>query len=159
MICSNEPLSIAVTNGDPVTFTSAAAGPGPLAFQWYFRTNTLITGATNTWLTFTNAITNLAGFYDVRVTNTFGAVTSSYALLMISNYPNLLSFAFANGSASFAYANLVKSTNRVWISTNLASPNSWQVLATNVMATNGLWFFTDPNPTTNSQRYYRFSGP
>jgi uncharacterized repeat protein (TIGR03803 family) len=154
-----QPLSIAVTNGDPVTFTSSAAGAGPLAFQWYFHTNTLITGATNTWLTFTNAIASLAGFYDVRVTNTFGAVTSSYALLMVSNYPNLLSFAFANGSASFAYANLAKSTNRLWVTTNLTSASSWQVLATNVMATNGLWFFTDPNPTTNSQRFYRFSGP
>ena len=104
-----QPLSVLVTNGDPVTFTSSAVGPGSLSFQWYFHTNTAVAGATNTWLTFTNAITNLAGFYDVRVTNTFGAVTSSYALLMVSNYPNLLSFSFVSGSASFAYANLAKS--------------------------------------------------
>jgi hypothetical protein len=96
------------------------------------------------------------------VTNTYGKATSSYALLTISNRPNLLSFILnpANGSVALAFANLAKSTNRLWASTNLASASAWQAIATNVMATNGLWFFTDPSTAkTNSVRFYRFSNP
>src|SRR5262249_10839764 len=31
-----QPQNAVVTNGDPVTFTSDATGPGPLNFQWFF---------------------------------------------------------------------------------------------------------------------------
>ena len=161
-IITLQPQNVVVTNGFPVTFTSAATGPGVLNFQWYFRTNTLVAGATSPTLTFTNAYTNLAGFYDVRVTNTFGAVTSSYALLIISNRPNLLSFLVdpVSGSATFAYADTPKGTNFLWASTNLAVPAAWRVIATNVMATNGLWFYTETNSAhTNDVRFYRFSTP
>jgi len=161
-VITQQPQAVTVTNGDSATFTSAAAGAGVLSFQWFFRTNTLVPGATNTWLTLTNAITNLAGFYSVRVTNTFGATTSGYALLSVSNRLNFLSFSFdsASGSASFALANVARSTNRLWASSNLLSTNFWQAIATNVMATNGLWFFTDTNTAkTNRTRFYRFSTP
>jgi uncharacterized repeat protein (TIGR03803 family) len=156
------PQNTVVTNGAPVTFTAASTGAGALIYQWFFHTNTLLAGATNTGLTFTNAITNLAGYYSVRVTNTFGAVTSTYALLSISNRLNFLSFAFnpASGSASFAVANLARSTNRLWATTNLAAANAWRAIATNVMATNGLWFYTDTNAArSNALRFYRFSNP
>ncbi len=161
-VITQAPQNVTVTNGGPATFTSAATGAGALSFQWFFRTNTVVPGATNTWLTFTNAITNLAGFYSVRVTNTFGSTTSSYALLAVSNHLNLLAFSFnaTNGSASLALANAANSTNRLWASTNLTATNFWQVIATNVMATNGLWFFTDTNiAKTNRTRFYRFSTP
>lgn len=157
-----DPQNVVVTNGNPVTFTADATGAGLLKFQWYFRTNTILAGATNTSLTFTNATTNLAGYYAVRVTNSFGSVTSAYALLIISNRPNLLSFTFSPGDGSFslAYANLIGSTNRLLASTNLASTNFWNAIATNVMATNGLWFFTDPGTArTNAMRFYRFTSP
>lgn len=155
------PFDVVVTNGNPVTFTSSAVGPGPLAYQWLFHTNTLVAGATNTSLTFTNVFTSLAGYYAMRVTNSYGAVTSSYALLSVSNGLNFLSFNFdpASGSASFALANAVSSTNRLWGSTNLGSAD-WFVVASNVMDANGLWFFTDTNSArTNALRFYRFSTP
>jgi uncharacterized repeat protein (TIGR03803 family) len=161
-VLTRNPQDVVVTNGDPVSFSAAATGPGSLSFQWYFQTNTVLAGATNTSLTFTNAITNLAGYYSVRVTNTFGPVTSSYALLVVSNQLHFLSFTFSpgNGSASFAVANLAQTTNRLWATTNLACPAGWQVIATNIMATNGLWFFTDPNTAkSNLARFYRFSSP
>jgi hypothetical protein len=157
-----QPQDVVVTNGDPAMFTADADGPGTLNFQWFFRTNTVLGGATNTSLIFTNTFTSLAGYYSVRVTNTFGAVTSTYALLTISNRPNLLSFTFtpADGSFSLAYANLVGSTNRLLASTNLASTNFWRAIATNIMATNGLWFFTDPGTArSNALRFYRFTSP
>jgi uncharacterized repeat protein (TIGR03803 family) len=161
-VITQQPQSLVVSNGDAATFTAAASGPGVLSFQWYFRTNTAVSGATNTSLAFTNAITNLAGYYCVRVTNSQGAVTSSYALLAVSNHLNFLSFSFnpTSGSASFALANVAKSTNRLWASSNLAVAASWRAIATNVMGTNGLWFFTDANAArTNPARFYRFSTP
>lgn len=157
-----QPQSVVVTNGYPVSFTSSATGAGVLSFQWFFHTNTLLTAATNNWLTFTNAITNLDGYYSVRVTNTFGAITSSFALLTVSSHPNFLSYTFtpANGGPSFAFANVARSTNRLWATTNLSSTAAWQVIASNVMATNGLWFYTDTNAVkTNNARFYRFSTP
>ena len=157
---TQNPSNAIVINGNPVTFTTAATGDGTLAYQWYFRTNTLLGGATNTSLLFTNVITNLAGFYDVRVTNLFGAATSSYALLTVSNKLNVLSYFFSNDSASFVVANLNKSTNRLWATTNLGVNSAWRAIVTNIMGTNGLWFFTDTNTAkTNSTRLYRFSSP
>ena len=156
------PQNAVATNGEPVTFQAAATGAGALRYQWFFQTNTLLASATNTWLTFTNAITNLAGHYSVRVTNTFGAVTSSYALLTISNQLNFLAFSFnpASGSPAFAVANVPHSTNWLWATTNLAVANAWHILATNIMATNGLWFYTDTNAAqSNALRFYRFSTP
>jgi hypothetical protein len=98
----------------------------------------------------------------VRVTNSLGAATSSYALLAVSNHLNFLSFSFnpGSGSASFALANVAQSTNRLWASSNLAVVAAWRAIATNVMGTNGLWFYTDPNTArTNPARFYRFSTP
>jgi uncharacterized repeat protein (TIGR03803 family) len=157
-----QPQNVTVTNGNPATFIAGATGAGLLKFQWYFRTNTLLAGATNTTLNFTNAITNLAGAYRVIVTNVFGKATSSLATLTIVTKPNLLNFTFnpSNGSVSLALANVAKSTNRLWATTNLVSTNFWRVIATNVMATNGLWFFTDTNAAqTNKIRFYRLSTP
>ncbi len=155
-----QPQGATITNGDFVTFTSAATGANPLSYQWLFRTNIVIAAATNTTLTFSNA--NLPGVYSMRVTNNFGAVTSSFALLTVSNQPILLSSAFdkLSGSYSFTFVNVAGSTNRLWATTNLAVTNIWRAIATNVMATNALWFFTDTNiAKTNAYRFYRFSTP
>jgi hypothetical protein len=76
--------------------------------------------------------------------------------------PTLLSAQFnpASGSYSFSYINLAGSTNRLWASSNLTSSIFWRAIATNVMATNALWYFTDPGTAkTNAERFYRFSTP
>ncbi len=80
-----QPFDAIFTNGSSVTFTSAAAGPGPLAYQWLYQTNQPVAGATNTSLVITNG--NFPGAYSMKVTNNFGAVTSSVAFLTISPLP------------------------------------------------------------------------
>ena len=155
-----QPLSRTITNGAAVTFLSAANGTNPLSYQWFFNTNQFIAGATNTTLTFSNA--NQPGTYSMRVTNTFGAATSTPALLTVVGQPLMLTASFdpVSGSYAFSYVNLAGSTNRLWASTNLAATNFWRAIATNVMATNALWFFTDVNTAaTNAARFYRFSTP
>ena len=162
VVITQQPQGVVTENGNSATFTVAASGTGPLHFQWYFKTNTIVKGATNASVTLTNVIASMAGTYSVKVTNSFGSVSSSYASLTVTKGLNLLSFTLnpAKGSASFALANAAKSTNRLWATTNLASPGSWKVLAKNVLSTNGLWFFTDTNAMkTNKMLFYRFSTP
>ena len=75
----DQPLSA----GQDATFTVLAGGSAPLHYQWYFNTNTLLNGFTNTSLTVTNAQTNNAGGYSVIVTNNYGAATSAVATLAV----------------------------------------------------------------------------
>jgi hypothetical protein len=153
-------VSTTVTNGAAASLTAAATGPGVLSYQWLFDTNALVNGATSTSLAFTNTYTTLAGYYALEAANSYGAVTSSYALLTVITQLNFLDFNFSrtDGSASFALADAVGSTNRLWASSNLA--HAWFPVATNVMATNGLWFYVDVNSArSNSVRLYRFSTP
>jgi len=155
-----QPQGGTITNGDSVTFISAATGATPLGYQWLFSTNILISDATNATLAFANA--NLPGVYSMKVTNNFGSVTSSFALLTISSQPLLLSSGFdlLSGSYSFTFVDIAGSTNRLWATTNLADSSAWYAIATNVMATNAPWFYTDANTArTNDYRFYRFSTP
>jgi uncharacterized repeat protein (TIGR03803 family) len=167
-VITQQPQSQTVTNGNPFSFTTAADGVPNLGYQWYFNTNTVIAGATNAELDYTAATNSLAGVYQVIITNSYGSVTSSFATLtvvaapVIPPTPVILGFDFnpTNGSFSLSMSNAAASTNRLWASTNLVSTNFWQVIATNVQAGNGLWFFTDTNiAKTNSARFYRFSTP
>jgi alpha-tubulin suppressor-like RCC1 family protein len=68
--------------GGSASFSVAAIGPGPLAYQWQLNGADL-PGATTTSLALTNLQMSDAGLYSVVVTNTFGAVVSSNALLTI----------------------------------------------------------------------------
>jgi uncharacterized repeat protein (TIGR03803 family) len=167
-VITSQPQSLNITNGDPVSFTVAAEGAPPLSYQWYFKTNTIIVGATNAELDYATSTTNLAGAYRVVITNSYGSITSSFAILTVAlapvvpSIPVILNYNFnpTNGSFSLAVSNTASSTNRLWASTNLISTNFWKVIATNVQAANGLWFFTDTNTAkTNAARFYRFSTP
>ncbi|HEX9048544.1 MAG TPA: immunoglobulin domain-containing protein, partial [Verrucomicrobiae bacterium] len=154
------PTGVTITNGASVTFTSTAAGPGPLTYQWLFQSNVIIAGATNTILTFSNA--NLPGAYSMKVANSSGAVTSSPAQLTVISRPAMLAATFDpnSGNYSFSCINVAGATNRLWASSNLASPNGWRPIVTNIMPTNGIWFFTDAHAAkTNAARFYRFSSP
>jgi hypothetical protein len=99
---TSQPASQSVTASNDATFSVTANGTARLEYQWYFNTNTLLAGATNTSLAITNAQFADAGFYSVLVTNNYGAVTSSFAQLTVS--PNGITngayFVATNGSDS-----------------------------------------------------------
>ena len=86
------PQSQAITPGNSVAFTVVAGGSMPLAYQWYFNTNTPIANATNAALTLTDVQATNAGAYFVVVSNTAGAATSTNAFLAVgtSNSPPTL---------------------------------------------------------------------
>lgn len=159
-LITQQPASQTITNGNPVSFTAAATGPGTLSYQWFFQTNVLIAGATSPTLAFATA--NQPGAYSMKVTSGAYSATSSPAQLTVIGRPIMVSANFdpASGSYAFSFVDLAGSTNRLLASTNLSSAIYWHAIATNVMATNALWFVTDTNSAkTNKARFYRFSTP
>ena len=105
---STPPQNRTVLVGSNAPFSVVANGTGPLGYQWYFNTNTVLVGATASSLTITNAQTNNAGGYSVVLTNVIGAVTSLVATLTVNvpstNPPNFGLFGF--GAPSTGGGNL-----------------------------------------------------
>jgi Concanavalin A-like lectin/glucanases superfamily/HYR domain/Immunoglobulin domain len=80
-----QPQSQTVVETSNATFTVTATGPG-LKYQWRFFGNNLA-GATGSSITITNVTKANEGLYSVRVSNAFGAVTSSIATLLVHMLP------------------------------------------------------------------------
>ncbi|HZM02596.1 MAG TPA: LamG-like jellyroll fold domain-containing protein [Candidatus Saccharimonadales bacterium] len=98
-----EPSSTAVNGGSSSVFNVTAIGTAPLAYQWYFSTNSdssgamavtntggRITGAAAATLTITNEGNADGGYYFVVVTNASGAITSSVANLTVVSTPSFV---------------------------------------------------------------------
>jgi uncharacterized repeat protein (TIGR03803 family) len=72
-----------VTNGT-ANFTTVAEGSAPLSYQWFFDGTNSIPGATNASLTiFHEQLTN-SGSYTLVVSNAYGTVTNTNAVLSIA---------------------------------------------------------------------------
>ncbi len=80
------PQSQSVALGSDVTFTVAAGGAEPLAYQWRFD-ETNLTSQTNRFMALTNVQSANLGNYAVVVTNAFGATNSPPALLTLALEP------------------------------------------------------------------------
>jgi uncharacterized repeat protein (TIGR03803 family) len=77
--------------GSTVDFVVSAAGNPPLGYRWFFNDTNFISGGTNSVLELVNVQPAQAGAYTVIVTNRFGAVTSSPAILtLIPRLPTIL---------------------------------------------------------------------
>ena len=92
------PTNQAMAVGDTATFTVAAVGLAPLSYQWQMNGTNLVdgtdpvngditSGSTTNNLIISNAQTTNSGSYTVIVANSVGSVTSSNALLMVTNVP------------------------------------------------------------------------
>lgn len=79
---THQPQSQTVALSNDAIFTVTATGTAPLHYQWFFNTNTPVSGNSNT-LALLNVLSNHAGAYSVVVTNNYGAVTSAFATLTI----------------------------------------------------------------------------
>ena len=89
-IISSPPLDQSNEVGFAVSFSVTASGYPPLAYQWVFNATNPLAGATNPVLTLTNIQLAQSGAYTVVVTNQFGAVTSSPAILAALGAPPLI---------------------------------------------------------------------
>jgi len=87
-----QPQSQNIGWGSNVTFSVTAIGYSPMSYQWNFNA-TNISGATNAFLTLTNVNPNQAGAYSVVITNIYGNLTSSNAVLSVFQTTAQLTFA------------------------------------------------------------------
>jgi hypothetical protein len=85
----NPPTSLIVTQGQPAAFNVTADGTAPLSYQWYFNTNTILSGQTSSNLNIGSAQATNAGMYSVRVSNVGGSVTSAPAALTVLLPPGI----------------------------------------------------------------------
>jgi len=81
------PVSLTLTQGQTALFKVAAEGTAPLSYQWYFNTNTALSGQTASNLTVLNVRATNAGNYSVRVSNAGGNITSTQATLTVLSPP------------------------------------------------------------------------
>ena len=79
----NAPQSQAVQVGSTVAFVVEAAGAGTLNYRWFFNGTNVVPGATNPVLQLTNVQLTQAGSYVVVVSNLYGSVMSSPAILTV----------------------------------------------------------------------------
>jgi hypothetical protein len=79
----SQPTNQTVTVGGTATYSVTASGTSPLSYQWNFN-GTNLNGATNTFLTLTNVQLGQAGNYAVLVTNVYGSILSSNAVLVVT---------------------------------------------------------------------------
>ena len=95
-VITAQPTDITTPAGASVSFAVTAAGTGPFSYQWEFD-GTNIIGATNVILTLNNVQMDQTGPYDVLVSNAYGGVTSSNAILTV--VPSMVTIQPSNQSA------------------------------------------------------------
>ncbi len=78
-----QPAGATVVAGDSASFTAAATGTAPFAYQW-LRDGSPVPAATNAVLTLASALLSDAGSYAVRISNSAGVVTSQAATLTVT---------------------------------------------------------------------------
>jgi endonuclease/exonuclease/phosphatase family metal-dependent hydrolase len=141
---TTQPQSQSVATGSSATFSVIATGTSPLNYQWLFN-GTNIFSATNSLFTLASAQLTNAGNYSVTVTNIAGSVTSSVALLNVSNAPPAILLqpqnqnVLAGQTATFSVtASGTLPLNFQWLfnGTNLSGVTTNPFVLTNVQSAN-----------------------
>ncbi|MBI5770411.1 MAG: M36 family metallopeptidase [Verrucomicrobia bacterium] len=88
-VFTTQPAGQTVAAGAGVTFSAAASGNPAPAFQWYFN-SAPISGATNASYSIAAATVAQAGAYTVTAANTAGSVTSTPAMLVVTQAPAIV---------------------------------------------------------------------
>ncbi len=100
-----------VAAGAAVSFTVAATGTAPLAYQWFKNASTPVAGATADTLAFASVVPTDAGSYTCAVTNAAGTTVSSAFVLSVTATPAVVTLgnlaATYSGSPKAATATTV----------------------------------------------------
>jgi hypothetical protein len=94
-----QPASVTANAKTDVTFTALATGTPAPTYQWK-KDTTIISGATNSTLTLNNVSKGAAGKYSVVATNAAGSVTSSVAVLTVTNLKTAAAVATSDEPAA-----------------------------------------------------------
>jgi len=150
-IITNQPAALTiVTNGHAAVFAVGAYGwPNP-AYQWRLN-GAKVNGAINAALTVTNAFAVNAGTYTVVITNVYGSVTSTPAVLTVTPLGIVTPAKLVNGQYQVSFDTATGVAYTVQYSTDL---KSWFQLFT-LSGSGTPVTFTEP--AGNPQRFYRIS--
>jgi len=155
-----QPQSRTNNYGTTATFTVAASGTAPLAYQWR-KGGTDLSSGTDALLALPNVGRCDAGVYAVLVTNIAGSTLSSNALLLVRlpqrlGTPTLLldgTCVILSGDADGGLLSTNELANfELYASTNL---ESWVCLTNCLSLTNGQLLLHDNGSTNLPQRFYR----
>src|SRR5262249_17849245 len=83
------PHDLTLSQGTDALFSVTALGTPPLSYEWRFNQAGGL-GATGSLFTRSNAQCGAAGTYDVVITNAYGSVTSSPAVLTVVAPPQMI---------------------------------------------------------------------
>ena len=155
---AGQPQNQWVSPGVNVTFNVVADGNPPFSYQWR-KDGTTLSGATNSALSLTNVVRAHAGVYSALVTNAWGNLASSNAVLRVVT-PQYLRTPQPNGAGKVrilfgdADGGILTTSDlphlEVHASTNLLQ---WTLLTNALSLTNGaIWF--DETPAA-PHRFYR----
>jgi len=154
---TSQPAGQAASIGGSASFSVTATGTATLAYQWRFNGTNLL-GQTATNLNLANLQITNAGNYSVVVTNNYGSVTSSVALLSLV-LPGTFSSTVLNPdhSVTLTLSTTTNVSSRVLAATNLIPPVVWLPIYTN--SNGGVWQFTDTNTALYPTRFFRLATP
>ncbi|MDB6028704.1 MAG: Ig family protein [Verrucomicrobiales bacterium] len=156
---SVHPASKTVNGGTNAVLNVVAAGSA-LNYQWRKDGVDLAVGKAAS-LNFTNAQWLDRGSYNVVVSNSFGSLTSSVAVLNVV-FPYPAAFVSADGSLGFSSNqfgfNLRGNSGQVIVIDGSTNLTSWTPLRTNTFGF-GSFYFSDPESTNSFGRFYRARVP
>jgi hypothetical protein len=147
---TQQPQGATVFPGSSFSFFVSVNGPGPFTYRW-FKDGSVISSDAQGTLIIDNIQPEHAGAYRVEVTNPFGNVVSSNAILTVAA-PLILRDATLRPDGSFQYAVLGIAGESFVLE---ASPDlvSWVPIRTNVVPASSVFQFTEPQPA--SRKFYR----
>ncbi len=87
----SQPQNVTFVAGQTGALEVVVSSCPPLGYQWYFNGTNLLAGATDATLVFNPVVPGQAGSYTVVITNGFGSVTSSPAVVTVGIPASILS--------------------------------------------------------------------
>jgi len=145
-----QPTNQVVVAGGLASFSVAATGTAPLAYQWQFNGTNLV-GAVSETVSLTNAQPGEAGSYWVVVSNSAGGATSEVAILTVAG-PSLLldPRTTPEGMFTFTLSGTAGLTYVIEITTNFLQ---WTPLAQLTNLTGHTDFIDSTSSNTISRAY------
>ena len=150
-VITRQPRNAVAAPGAAVSFSVAAKGLAPLAYQWQ-QNGAPLAGQTKASLTVSNVQPADFSGYTVGITNTDGGVLSAVATLTLAASPVINSVDFNSSTFMLSVPTEVGPVYVVEYKNDLEDP-SWSVLAT-LSGTGASIPITD-NGLTNTTRFYR----
>jgi hypothetical protein len=151
---SSQPTGVTNIAGSTVAFAVTASGTPTPNYQWRFNTSTVLAGAANS-LSLPQVRASQAGNYTVVITNSSGAITSSVAVLAVTNpLPRVLTSPVKNGGGfQFTFVPVVGLTNTVQANGAVAS-GTWTTFS-NVPPPASATPVTVTDSLGSSNKFYR----